>query len=60
MIKIIKKGTLKVTKCTNCGCEFSYEDDDIQDHLATERFDNSYKYIVCPQCTMEIPICSRK
>lgn len=25
MIKIIEKGTIKIAKCCNCGCEFSYE-----------------------------------
>ena len=25
MIKIIEKGTRKIAKCCNCGCEFSYE-----------------------------------
>ena len=29
MIKIIKEGTRKITKCPNCGCEFSYERGDV-------------------------------
>ena len=30
MIKIIKEGTRKIAKCPNCGCEFSYEEEDIK------------------------------
>ena len=29
MIKIIKEGTRKIAKCPNCGCEFSYEREDV-------------------------------
>ena len=29
MIKIIKKGTIKIEKCPICGCEFSYEREDL-------------------------------
>ena len=30
MIKIIKEGTRKIENCPNCGCEFSYEREDIE------------------------------
>ena len=30
MIKIIKEGTRKIAKCSVCGCEFSYEEEDIE------------------------------
>ena len=30
MIEIIKQGTKKITKCNYCGCEFSYEEEDLQ------------------------------
>ena len=29
MIKIIKRGTRKTCTCDNCGCVFSYEEEDI-------------------------------
>ena len=30
MIKIIEPGTRTITKCTECGCKFSYENEDIE------------------------------
>ena len=42
MIKIIKEGTRKIAKCANCGCEFSYEEEDVQ--IFTKR------HVKCPQC----------
>lgn len=51
MIKIIKEGTREVAKCEYCGCEFSYEDEDIQ-HV-----NHGYmKYVVCPQCKKELVV----
>lgn len=51
MIKIIKEGTRKAAKCEYCGCEFSYEDEDIQ-HV-----NHGYKkYVVCPQCKKEFVV----
>lgn len=65
MIKIIKEGTRKVAKCEYCGCEFSYEDEDIQ-HLEVGRYNewelvrgikHGYKkYVVCPQCKKELVV----
>ena len=56
MIKIIEPGTRTVTKCAECGCKFSYENEDIEvsgphsmDKLQTRK-----SYIVCPQCGKEI------
>ena len=56
MIKIIEPGTRTVTECTECGCKFSYEKEDIEviglyswDVLQTRK-----PYIVCPQCGKEI------
>lgn len=49
MIVIIKKGTREVTTCNTCGCEFSYEKEDIKNA------DKGWKeYIVCPQCSCEV------
>lgn len=51
MIKIIKKGTRKIANCKNCGCEFSYEEEDVirgpmwkEDHVN------------CPQCNKAVGI----
>lgn len=59
MIKIIKEGTRKVTTCQSCGCEFSYEEEDIifsTSIFGTSIFDTSsiIKTINCPQCKSEI------
>ena len=56
MIKIIERGTKTIGECENCGCRFSYENEDIKvsgphsmDQLQTRK-----SYIVCPQCSKEI------
>ena len=51
MIKIIKEGTRKIEKCQNCGCEFSYEREDLcMDPI-------SKKWIVnCPQCDKAVTV----
>ena len=54
MIKIIKQGTKKTCSCDNCGCLFSYEDEDIENIYQGSYFSVSemnHKNIVrCPQC----------
>ena len=30
MIKIIEPGTRTITECAECGCKFSYENEDIE------------------------------
>ena len=56
MIKIIKEGTRKITKCPNCGCEFSYEEEDIEKYglLANNLVLIGKTWVVCPQCCEEI------
>ena len=56
MIKIIKEGTRKIAKCPNCGCEFSYENEDIEkDGLWANNLVFIGKiFVVCPQCGKEI------
>ena len=56
MIKIIKEGTRKITKCPNCGCEFSYEEEDIEKDglLANNSVFIGKTWVVCPQCSKEI------
>ena len=46
MIKIIKEGTRKIAKCPNCGCEFSYEEEDV---LIDPGFTKE-NHVNCPQC----------
>ena len=55
MIKIIKEGTRKIEKCPNCGCEFSYEREDLcMDPIRK-------KWIVnCPQCCKAIKVLEQK
>ena len=49
MIKIIKEGTRKIEKCPNCGCEFSYEREDLNmDPICKEWSVN------CPQCSKAV------
>ena len=54
MIKIIKEGTRKIAKCPNCGCEFSYEREDINDMIPLIRYLSVAHYINCPQCNNDI------
>ena len=55
MIQIIKEGTRKIAKCPNCGCEFSYEREDLcMDPIWK-------KWIVnCPQCYKAIKVFEKK
>lgn len=61
MIKIIRKGNKKVTKCIYCGCEFSFDMEDTYDYeqeyqrVETVHGNKEFKrYIKCPQCANEI------
>ena len=56
MIKIIKEGTRKIVKCPNCGCEFSYEEEDIEKDglLVNNSVFIGKTWVVCPQCGKEI------
>ena len=56
MIKIIEPGTRKITECAECGCKFSYENEDIEnDGLLTNNLVFLGKtWVVCPQCGKEI------
>ena len=54
MIKIIRKGTRKIQECKECGCLFSYEEEDVK----TKSIMLVYyeKYINCPQCKKNITL----
>lgn len=55
MIKIIKEGTKKIKECEKCGCQFSYEREDIKVYDDIEYcFGSRYDYINCPQCNEKI------
>ena len=55
MIKIIKEGTRKIENCPNCGCEFSYEREDVlRDPIWVGN------YVKCPQCKEAIKIFEQK
>lgn len=60
MIEIIKRGTKKTCTCKNCGCIFSYEDEDIKAESyhaldIMQMGDDEYKELVrCPQCDEKI------
>ena len=56
MIQIIKKGTKKITKCESCGCQFSYEEEDI-DSATKPPFE---QWIICPQCEKKISIVAQR
>ena len=52
MIKIIKEGTRKIAKCQNCGCEFSYEREDVlRDPVCRIEY-----HVNCPQCNNAIKV----
>lgn len=55
MIKIIKEGTRKITKCPNCGCEFSYEEEDVlRDPIRIEN------HVNCPQCIKAVIVMAER
>lgn len=66
MIHIIEKGTKQKTQCSECGCIFSFEKEDIEimgdytleDPISFEgayfprkTYKNMTKFIKCPQCS---------
>lgn len=59
MIKIIKRGTRKTCTCNNCGCVFSYEEEDVEiTYTSSNVFD--VVAIKCPQCDTEIILSQTK
>ena len=52
MIKILKEGTRQRQTCEFCGCLFSYDAEDVENH---QEYIGGLKRIVkCPQCGEEI------
>lgn len=52
MVTIIKYGTKHRKTCDNCGCLFSYEDEDIDTHYVW--LVPTHETIKCPQCKNNI------
>ena len=52
MIKIIKKGTREIAECPICGCEFSYEKED----LCMNPIKRKEWIVNCPQCNKAFAI----
>ena len=62
MIKVIKEGTKQTITCEDCGCYFSFEEEDLKfmDYRnGTFQSGIKYgykKYVECPQCKKKICI----
>jgi DNA-directed RNA polymerase subunit RPC12/RpoP len=54
MIEIIKRGTKTKHTCNVCGCEFTYEAEDVQIAVSPYHGGGDTKYIDCPQCSHRI------
>ena len=56
MIKVLEHGIRKVT-CPNCKAKLQYEQEDISEGTNKDSIlgtDIKYKYIICPDCGIEI------
>ena len=62
MVKILKPGTLQKIKCDECGCLFSFEDEDteiVMSKAITPQCEIVEKIIECPQCGKDIDLKER-
>ncbi len=53
MIHIIENGTKQKTQCSECGCIFSFEKEDIEiigNYHPHKEYNSMRKTIKCPQC----------
>lgn len=56
MIKVLEHGTRKIT-CPNCKAKLQYEQEDISEGTNKDIILGTYtryKYIICPDCGIEI------
>lgn len=53
MIKIIKFGTRQIRTCSECGCQFSFEKEDIT-REDTDNYKGYREFVQCPQCHQKI------
>ena len=51
MIKVIAHGKFRKHTCSECGCEFSYEREDMR-YVTTEINDSEWR-VACPDCGTE-------
>ena len=57
MIRIIRTGTRKKAECDACGCEFTYEKEDVKETPPDPlRMVRQKEIVQCPQCGSEIVI----
>lgn len=54
MIKIIKEGTRQTKECNNCGCIFSFDEEDTEERSYGGVLQGYKKIIKCPQCKSDI------
>ena len=54
MIKVIKHGAYKKTKCSKCGCEFTYQSEDVK-YVQTD-YNEWSLFIECPDCEERIKV----
>ena len=65
MIEIIKRGTKKTHRCNECGCLFSYEEEDVETRYTSSNVfgvvaNLATNIIKCPQCDTEIILSQTK
>lgn len=57
MIKIIQTGTRRKRSCEECGCLFSFEEEDVQAEASLkEGWQPREKFVECPQCHAKVVI----
>lgn len=58
MQKIISHGDITKrnlrTKCRRCGCDFTYEANDVHIGRCRNKIGNFIKYVLCPECLYDI------
>lgn len=59
MKKILKRGYKEITECKTCGCEFSYDKEDVE-MKDTDNYKGYKQYVVCPQCCCEVVLLHTK
>ena len=55
MVEIIERGTKHISNCHECGCKFSYENEDVLNDVV-ETFKFVRTYVICPQCGKKVII----
>lgn len=55
MVRIIEKGTRQIEQCEDCGCKFSFDNEDLMHYKGEGIYEKGFKegfkhFIACPQC----------